>query len=182
MVYLGRKIILKTPYFILVVIVLFLIAGSVGLGVLEKTVNESIGEGPHTEIMLWQSPGYSSNLQLFFFGTEVHPSPEKIIVKYKIENKSDEAITIRKNLIDVGVVKADLNTIGDPGTLIWRWSQKHNEIEIEESIELARGEIYQQDIVIDRNNLDIEFQYYINTYYNGELVAQYKIIDGIYNK
>jgi hypothetical protein len=172
---------LKNQYiFLIFVLVLLIIAGSLGLKALDKTINDSIGKNPHTEIMLWQSSGYSRNPQLYFFGTEVHPSSDKIVVNYKIQNKSDKVITM-KNLIDVGVVKADANTIGDPGTLIWRWSQHYEDIE-DKDIDLAEGEIFQKQIEIDRENLDIAFQYYINIYYNEEIVAQYKIIEGIYDK
>lgn|GEM_PF-5966304 len=177
----GLIKILKNPYFILItVIILFLISCNTVIRSLDKAFNESAGKTPHTAIMLWKSPGYSSEPQLYFFRTEIYPNPDKIIVNYKIENKSDKAMTIG-NLIDVGVVKADANTIGDPGTLIWRWSQKHNEIRVEK-IEISQRGIYQKEIEIDRKEIDIQFQYYINAYYNGEVVAQYKIIEGIYDK
>ncbi|WP_158309027.1 hypothetical protein [Desulfosporosinus orientis] len=152
----------------------------IALKALEMTINNSFKKNPHTEIMLWQSLGYSSNPQLYFFGTEIQPRSDKIIVNYKMENKSDKVINI-KNLIDVGVVKADANSIGDPGTLIWRWSQHYKDIG-DKTIELSKGDIFEKQIEIDRKNLDIAFQYYINIYYNDEIVAQYKVIEGICDK
>lgn len=168
----------KKSLFILTVVIMLLIAGGMAIRAVDKALNKSIGKEPHTEIMLWQSPGYSSNRQLFFFGTEVLANSDKIIVNYKIENKSDKEISIG-NLIDVGLVKADANTIGDPGTLIWLWSENPHEEDMK-NIELASGEIYQKDIEIDRRDVKVQFQYYINAYYDRELVAQYKIIEGIY--
>lgn len=177
----GLIRIVKNPVFVLLaVIIMVLFAGGMAFRALDKALNESIGKNPHTEVMLWKSPGYPSNPQLYLFGTEVHPNPEKIIVNYRIQNKSDKAISIR-DLIDVAVVKADANTIGDPGTLIWRWSQNYNEQEIK-NIELGPGEFYQKEIAIDRKEIDLQSQYYINAYYDGDLVAQYKIIEGIYDK
>ncbi|KJR45465.1 hypothetical protein UF75_4141 [Desulfosporosinus sp. I2] len=79
------------------------------------------------------------------------------------------------------MVRADENTIGDPGSLIWRWSENHSEGEFTKT-GLAPGEIYKKEIVIDRKEIDIESQYYINAYYNGQLVSQYKIIEGLYDK
>lgn len=171
---------IRNPKFIAIfAIVVLFISINVIINSLEKALNEPGGK-LHTEIMLWKSPGYPDESGLNFFEFEIHSNPESIQVIYRIQNKSDQSKVIGSS-IDIGLVRADANTIGDPGSLIWRWSQNHNEGEFVET-DLAPGEIYKKEIVIDRKEIDNQSQYYINAYYNGQLVSQYKIIEGLYDK
>lgn len=171
---------IRNPKFIAIfaIVILFISINAI-ISSLDKALNEPGGK-THTEMMLWKSPGYPDEPYLNFFEFEIYPNPENIQVIYKIQNKSDKT-TIVGNSIDLGVVRADENTIGDPGSLIWRWSENHSEGEFTKT-GLAPGEIYKKEIVIDRKEIDIESQYYINAYYNGQLVSQYKIIEGLYDK
>ena len=171
---------IRNPKFIAIfAIVITIISINAIINSLDSALNEPGGK-THTEMMLWKSPGYPDEPQLNFFEFEIYPNPESIRVIYKIQNKSDKS-TIIDNSVDLGVVRADANTIGDPGSLTWRWSQNHSEGEFAKT-DLAPGGIYIKEIAINRKEIDIQSQYYINAYYNGQLVSQYKIIEGLYDK
>ena len=146
---------------------------------LDKAFNQPRGEA-HTAMMLWQSPGYPKEPHLNFFNFEIYSNPENIRVVYKIENKSDKVTQIQ-NSIDIALVAGDANTIGDPGTIIWHWSEDRQNPKVN-IISMAPGQIYKEEIYIDRKKVNVDFQYYINAYYKGELVSQYKIIEGLYEK
>jgi hypothetical protein len=144
--------------------------------VLYKTFNQP-GHKPHTEMMLWKSPGYPQEPQLNFYKMEIYPSPENIRVVYKIENTSNKATDIQDS-IDIALVAGDANNIGDPGSTVWRWSQVQGERKVN-VLNLVPGGFFNEEIIIDRKKVIINSQYYINVYYKGELVLQYKIIEGI---
>ncbi|KUO72021.1 MAG: hypothetical protein APF81_02700 [Desulfosporosinus sp. BRH_c37] len=171
---------IKNPKFILILTIVFLCFSiNAFINSLDKALNKPGGK-THTEIMLWKSPGYPEDPHLNFFEFQIYPNPENIRVIYKIQNRSYKPAMI-ESLVDIGVVRADENNIGDPGSLIWRWSQNHSESGLIKT-DLAPGETYRREIVIDRKEIDIQSQYYINAYYNGQLVSQYKIIEGLYDK
>jgi hypothetical protein len=46
---------------------------------------------------------------------------------------------------------------------------------------VATGGAFKEEINIERKKAQLNQQYYINAYYKDELVAQYKIIEGVYN-
>jgi hypothetical protein len=174
---LGKVI--KKPMVItaLVVISLLFVFNCVGKA-LDKALNEPGGK-PRTEMMLWKSPGYGKEPQLNFFKFEIYPDSNNIRVVYKIENPSDKVVTI-ENAIDLEVVAGDPKTVNDPGESVWKWSQNRGDRKIE-TTNVAPGGAFKEEINIERKKAQLNQQYYINAYYKDELVAQYKIIEGVYN-
>ena len=144
--------------------------------VLDKTFNHS-GSKAHTEMMLWKSPGYPKEPQLNFYKMEIYPSPDNIRVVYIIENTSNKATDIQDS-IDVAVVTGDANTLGNPGSTVWSWSQVQAQRTVN-VLKLEPNKIFQEEILIDRKKVIVNSPYYINVYYKGELVSQYKIIEGL---
>jgi len=157
---------------------LFIVWATLG-NVLDKAFTQPSGK-THTEMMLWKSPGYAQESQLDFYKIQIYPSQKNIRVVYKITNTSNKATDIQDSL-DIAVVAADANNIGDPGSTVWRWSQVYGQRKVN-TISLAPGEFFNEEISIDRKQAIVNFQYYINAYYKGELVLQYKIIEGLYDK
>ena len=147
--------------------------------ILDKVLKQPAGK-THTEIMLWSSPGYPKKPELNFFKMEIHPSSDKVQVIYKIENASDKETDVRGD-INLELVDGDANKIADPGTTVWRWSQTGVNREMT-AMSLAPGKCFTEEIIIDRKQAHVSSQYYINALYQGELVSQYKIIEGLYDK
>lgn len=149
----------------------------------EKVLDEAFnspGGKTHTEMMLWKSPGYSKEPQLNFYKFSIIPDLNNIRVNYRIENTSDKVIQV-ENEIDIEVLDGDPKSHGDPGKLVWKWSQIRGERKID-TTSVAPGGLFQEEIHIDRMQAKVSQQYYVNAYYKEEIVAQYKIIEGIYNK
>jgi hypothetical protein len=170
---------IKRPIVITALVVIGLFVGFNYVGkALDKALNEPGGK-PHTEMMLWKSPGYSKDPQLNFFKFGIYPDSNNIRVVYKIENSSDKIASI-ENAIDLEVVAGNPQTHNDPGESVWTWSKNRVDRQIE-TISVAPGGEFKEEINIERKQAQVGQQYYINAYYRKELVAQYKIIEGIYN-
>jgi len=173
-----RKRIINQIVFIALFLIISLIVVS-AVNALDKALSHPGGK-PHTEIMLWKSPGYPKEPQLNFFKMEIYPSQESIQVVYNIENTSDKVTDIQDS-IDIALVAGDANKIGDPGSTVWRWSQVRKDQKLN-TINMSPGEFFNKEISIDRKKSIVNSLYYISAYYNGELVSQYKIIEGLYDK
>jgi hypothetical protein len=113
---------------LLVVISLFIVINYVEKA-LDKALNQPGGK-PHTEMMLWDSPGYKKEPQLNFYKFYIYPDPDKIRVVYKIENISEKVVEIQ-NAIDLEVVAGDPKTHSDPGVTVWKWSHVRGDRKIE---------------------------------------------------
>jgi hypothetical protein len=174
---LGNVIKKRFVIITLVVISLFIVFNYVEKA-LDKALNQPGGK-PHTEMMLWDSPGYKKEPQLNFYKFDIYPEPDKIRVVYKIENISEKVIEVQ-NAIDLEVVAGDPKTHSDPEVTVWTWSQNRGDRKIEKT-SLAPGGLFKEEISIERQEAKVNLQYYINALYKGEIVAQYKIMEGMYN-
>jgi hypothetical protein len=139
---------------------------------LNKAFNNS--SDYRNEISLWKEFGYSKEPSLNFSKFAIYPDKHNIRVEYKIENISDNPVNII-NEIDLTVVDSD-SKAGDPGTTLWRWIQNSEKRNIKNT-NLSPGNVYSEEIIINRQEANANGQFYINAYYKGELVSQYKIIE-----
>jgi len=156
-----------------------IIIGSIyfGSSYLDHVFNHRIN--PHAEIMLWHYTGYPKDKSISFSDSQISTAKDKLKVIYRIKNISDKTVNLH-GWIDITLVRADGDKIGDPGTNAWVWSK---EVFMNAGATLKPGDVYAKEVEIDRTKLKFEdTQYYINLLFQGEIVAQYKIIEGIGTK
>jgi len=135
----------------------------------------------HNEYMLWSSPGYSKERQLNFSKFTIKATGDHIYVVFTILNESNKTILIEKETLDLALVKPTTSNNKGFTQTIWQW---HHDTDLKykknEELYLKPQNTFREEIIIDRNEIvSHEATYYINAYYKNELVAQYKVLEGL---